>query len=249
MQLLKDSFRKILSFYKKRKCDNDVLDYVLTICRGYMSQWPPSEDKMAKIFETIDEYLFDGLLTTTLVYLDMNIEFTTSLSRKHIAGQTTFGFGDSVITFGLNGKLFETLFTSNNNQYIVGGKQCRDINTCFLEIFAHEICHVFIYLYRSVYGIKKWEERSHGRMFSLLCRQVFRQIETKHGLIPGFSSFADLAVIRDIARECEKNDIDMEYFDNGEWLTVKVYNVRRVYASVSGDAGKFDVPISFLRPI
>jgi hypothetical protein len=241
-------FEAILELYKKQSCDPIILNYLLSYCGKCIFQWPLDKQVMAKLFETVDELVFDQLLVKTLLFYNLKMDFSTSISKLNIAGQTKFVYGSSVIKFMLNDELFQLLFDESDHQYMAGGKQCTNRHSCFLEIFIHEMCHIFIYLYRTVNSLEDWPEKSHGKMFSFLCRRVFLQTEIRHALIPGFSAYADSNEIKTLAREHQQSGDAMEYFYDGQWLTVKIQKVKRIFATVSGENGTYDVPISLLRP-
>ena len=248
-KLLSLKFHNILSKYKKQACDETVLESVHSLCLNKIKTWPPSKKTMAALFATVDSFLFDRVLVETLISMGIRIDFSLGIDKLHIAGQTTFMYGKTVINFKLNHDLFETLFDQQPSaSYSTGGRQCESIRACFLNIFFHEMCHIFIYMYRTVTETKKWTERSHGKMFSLLCKKVFLQNEVRHALIPGFRAWASTPKIRQESLKCQRMRKSMEYYDNGVWVTVKINSVRRIFASVTSKDGNYDVPISLLRP-
>lgn len=243
-------FSKLLAKYKKQSCNEILLESVHSKCVHNIESWPPSKQMMADIFSIVDLLLFDGILVETFLKMGISLKFSLVINKNDIAGQTTYTYGKKIINFKLNLDLFETLFDPSKtpSSYLTGGRKCQNIRACFLNIFFHEMCHIFIYLYRTVTKTKTWTERSHGKMFSLLCSKIFLQSEVRHALIPGFEAWESTPKIRDMALYCQKMRRSMEYYDNGVWIPVKINSVKRIFVSVTSKDGNYDVPISLLRP-
>ena len=208
----------------------------------------PSPQKMRALFHFIDKKVFEGILTKALKFFKIKVTFRVDQLKQGVAGYTNWKYKSKHMLFNVHYGLFDKLFKQKKaGPFLSGGKQCVSKTNCFMSIFVHEMCHVFVYLFRMIFKHETWNQRSHGKLFSKLVKNAFGQTEAKHALLPGFKAHADHTTIRASAKEQIGQKIYA--FVKRKWVKVTLVDVRNKYATVK-DRKKDEivVPISFLKP-
>lgn len=234
-----------------------------------------SPKKLATLFAAVDDLAFDGLIIQNLKKYKLKMRFSCNShdikSHADAAGTTGFDHKRKLILFKMNVKLFTNLFKDSpakikkstkqnkkrrtkNNNYSVGDRQCSSRIHCFVKIFLHETCHIFLYLLRLEHEHNKkqkklkplrQQELSHGDTFGKILHNLFHQTDSKHTLIPGFNSYGD---IRKIRHDIQVGHPVLLYSGRGRWQKVKLLEVKRKEARVSHKGKIVEVPLVLLRP-
>lgn len=250
---LPNMFGAILEHYRETKSTKAEIQSLVGECATHIDRWPIDTGTMAGIFRSVDDAVFGGLLVYTLRTHGMKINFEHGDLGPLVAGRTKFTYMDPDLRFHMNGALFEGVFRGEEKaSYTTGGLKCGSMEECYINIFFHEMCHVFIYLYRTVNRLREWGERSHGQTFKLLLSNVFLQVDHRHTLIPGFDAYADDIVVRADVKKAMGHGEKMEYFNigDGRWDIVTVVGMYDKYTEVKGDRGpSYCVPTVLMRPL
>jgi len=258
---MSSSLQSLVGFVKNLKRDPEFtkkFQLLLSFLNSHPGKLTPN--LAAFLFDEIDRLWFDNLLGQVLYEEGLEIEFVLQVTGKQVpegvAGFTTHVPTTKRITFTVHLALFENLFTIPSvggirHAYAIGDLQCTSFGACFLQIFFHEICHVFVYLVRILSKESvplKGLDESHGALFFTLLSCLFHQTSKEHSLLKGFTSFGDTSDIVEHlnqpgdqlfafagAKKGWKKGIFKEYIDS-----------HRVKVKVEGQ--EYTIPIMLVKP-
>lgn len=248
------SLRALRKFLRELKIDLEYESKFEVLFDVLSSEKKMTHKVSADVFDLADELWFDNLLGRVLCDKKLEIQFVLvkaqSALPRSVAAFTQHDPNSKRIVFTINMALFKDLFAGRKKQsYATGDVQCTSMISCFLQIFLHEMCHVFVYLVRICSKNKKTKalERSHGKVFSSLLSKLFHQTSPDHALLKGFHSYGHSETIK---RDCPVGEKVLVYAgaEKGWKEAVVVAFQAKGEVTIRTSGKKFTVSIMLMKP-
>ena len=242
-------FKKLIQHYRTHATTKAQYKRLLATLTNVSARWPLRSEDLQRMFNVVDEQMFEGLLRQTLQQNKIQLKIVPEDPEQDVdtVGKTYWRWGSSTMYMFVNSNLLSKVFhVSEETSALAGGEVCTSRQHCFIVTFLHEMCHVFVLLYRvSTKQKRTWKQSAHGKLFSAISRGAFLQFDHQHVLLVGFRAYANVAQIkRDI-----RGAAQVELFEDGSWSVVTLMRINKdnmAVISVHGD--EFDVPLGLLRP-
>jgi hypothetical protein len=174
---------------------------------------------LESIVHKIDEIWYDGYLGKHTDSLWGGLQFSHKVP-KHINIAGFVKVSEMEIVFTINRDVFYHLFRKGEKGYHAGGLVCSSRLRCFLNVVAHETVHVYLAIKKRLGDIVDTDH--HGEMFQTICRNIFGQLDYRHGLIPGLEHTENIEKLRKKLKIGKKVEL---YLDN-EFHHGKITNIK-----------------------
>ena len=227
---------------KSEKKSYDALCNLLTATYN----WPLTNADVEEMIYTIDQHLLHGTIGRSLQEQHVTMTVDQIDDDQDLCGETSWYKDLRLMTVVINHSLIAGVFDTNGAQYIAGGRVCRNPLQCFMYILMHELVHLIVYLYRNENGYYEWDQDHHGPLFRQISKNLFFQINYRHGIIAGFEAYADCDVIRNDVQDSKYVSM---FTDNMEWKKARLIEMDEYDAIVKYKKDLYEIPIVLLRPL
>jgi len=200
---------------KKKLSTKDIDHRFQTLKKFAQSQFPEHGDFplhwLGEVVTKIDELWYHKLLVKGLTQVYGGLNLIVDPIETRVAGYVVESNNGTKITLSMNKELFMELFVQGQQGFHSGGLLCKERLVCFLHVLLHETVHLILTMYeRTGFRI---DERDHGKDFNVIIFNLFGQTDSRHGLIPGFKQYHDLATLQKLI----KKGCKVEVFVEGQW--------------------------------
>lgn len=196
-----------------------------------------TEQKLNKLYQLYNqEYFLQGLTCSA----DQHLRFELSNRMTSTAGVCEYERRKKVDYYLIKMafQLIRTLFSDHQTIYRVNGLDCRTHLEVFLNIFEHELVHLWFQLRRD-------HHEQHGKQFQLMVKKLFGHTDFRHNLKTDINVFGvdqrEIKHFQFVSFQIQDNQVK-----SGR---VMKFNLKTVGVRIFGEKGEWRIPYSQIKKV